>query len=53
MPAGTFEPDNKGNTLMMHAMDNSGIQAQAFAVTVEPRGGSRTPTMPIVMMPAS
>lgn len=53
MPAGTFEPDNKGNTLMMHAMDNSGIQAQAFAVTIEPRGGSHTPTMPIVMMPAS
>jgi anti-sigma-K factor RskA len=53
MPAGTFEPDNKGNTLMMHAMENSGIPAQAFAVTVEPRGGSQTPTMPIVMMPAS
>ncbi|HKW75070.1 MAG TPA: anti-sigma factor [Terriglobales bacterium] len=53
MPAGTFEPDKKGNTLMMHAMDSSGIQAQAFAVTVEPRGGSQTPTMPIVMMPAS
>jgi hypothetical protein len=53
MPAGTFEPDNKGNTLMMHAMNDSGIQVQAFAVTVEPRGGSQTPTMPIVMMPAS
>lgn len=53
MPAGTFEPDPKGNTLMMHAMDNPGIQAQAFAVTIEPRGGSQTPTMPIVMMPAS
>ena len=53
MPAGTFEPDNKGNTLMMHAMESPGTQAQAFAVTIEPRGGSQTPTMPIVMMPAS
>ncbi len=53
MPAGTFEPDPKGNTLMMHAMDNPGTQAQAFAVTIEPRGGSTSPTMPIVMMTAS
>ncbi|HEX5433945.1 MAG TPA: anti-sigma factor [Candidatus Angelobacter sp.] len=53
MAAGTFEPDKKGNTLMLHAMENPGIQAEAFAVTIEPRGGSRTPTMPMVMMPTS
>jgi anti-sigma-K factor RskA len=52
MPAGTFTPDDKGSTLMMHAMDNGGIEAKAFAVTVEPRGGSQSPTMPIVMAPA-
>ena len=38
MAAGTFEPDKKGNTLMLHAMENPGIQAEAFAVTIEPRG---------------
>jgi hypothetical protein len=52
MPAGTFTPDANGSTMMMHAMDNGGIQAKAFAVTIEPRGGSQTPTMPIQFAPA-
>ena len=52
MPAGTFTPDPKGGTMMMHAMENGGIEAKAFAVTVEPRGGSQSPTMPIVLAPA-
>jgi hypothetical protein len=52
MPAGTFTPDPKGGTMMMHAMENGGIEARAFAVTVEPRGGSQSPTMPIVLAPA-
>jgi anti-sigma-K factor RskA len=52
MPAGTFTPDPKGGTMMMHAMESGGIEAKAFAVTVEPRGGSQSPTMPIVLAPA-
>jgi Anti-sigma-K factor rskA len=52
MAAGTFTPDPKGGTMMMHAMETGGIQAKAFAVTVEPRGGSQSPTMPIVLAPA-
>jgi len=52
MPAGTFRIDPKGSALMMHAMDSEGIQAKAFAITVEPAGGSQTPTMPIVLAPA-
>jgi hypothetical protein len=52
MPAGTFSPDVKGSTMMMHAMESGGIQAKAFAVTIEPRGGSQTPTMPIQFAPA-
>jgi Anti-sigma-K factor rskA len=52
MPAGTFTPDPKGGTMMMHAMESGGIEARAFAVTVEPRGGSQSPTMPIVLAPA-
>jgi Anti-sigma-K factor rskA len=53
MPAGTFTPDPKGGTMMMHAMESGGVEAKAFAVTVEPRGGSKSPTMPIVLAPAS
>jgi hypothetical protein len=52
MPAGTFRIDPKGSALMMHAMENEGIQAKAFAITVEPAGGSQTPTMPVVLAPA-
>ena len=37
---------------MLHAMQDGGIQAKAFAVTIEPRGGSPTPTMPIQFAPA-
>ncbi|HET9180886.1 MAG TPA: anti-sigma factor [Candidatus Angelobacter sp.] len=52
MPAGTFSPDQKGGALMLHAMEDGGVEARAFAVTIEPRGGSRTPTMPIQFAPA-
>jgi anti-sigma-K factor RskA len=51
MPAGTFWPDNGGSRMMMHTMETEGIDAKAFAVTVEPAGGSATPTMPIVLAP--
>jgi hypothetical protein len=51
MSAGWFKPDSKGNGMMFHKM-SAGIAAKGFAVTVEPPGGSRTPTMPIVMEPA-
>jgi hypothetical protein len=49
MPAGTFRIDNKGSAMMMHAMETEGIQARAFAITVEPAGGSKAPTSPIMM----
>jgi anti-sigma-K factor RskA len=52
MPAGTFSPDQKGSALMLHAMADGAIEAKAFAVTIEPRGGSKTPTMPIQFAPA-
>ncbi len=52
MPAGTFTPDPNGSTMMMHAMESGGIEARAFAVTVEPRGGSQSPTSPVMMAPA-
>lgn len=52
MAAGWFKPDGKGNGMMFHKM-SAGILAKGFAVTVEPAGGSQTPTMPIVMEPAA
>ncbi|HYL93302.1 MAG TPA: anti-sigma factor, partial [Alphaproteobacteria bacterium] len=51
MPAGTFMPDANGSALMDHVM-SAGIDAKAFAITMEPEGGSLTPTMPIVLAPA-
>jgi len=51
MPAGWFKPDGKGNGMMFHKM-SAGVIAKGFAVTIEPAGGSQTPTMPIVMEPA-
>jgi anti-sigma-K factor RskA len=52
MPCGTFPIDSKGNGMMMHSMEYGGVDAKAFAVTIEPVGGSETPTMPIVYAPA-
>lgn len=52
MPAGWFKPDGKGNGMMFHKM-SSGFSAKGFALTIEPAGGSQTPTMPIVMEPAA
>jgi anti-sigma-K factor RskA len=52
MAAGWFKPDGKGNGMMFHKMA-SGIPAKGFAVTIEPPGGSQTPTPPIVMEPAA
>jgi hypothetical protein len=52
MSAGWFKPDGKGNGMMFHKM-TAGIPAKGFAITIEPAGGSQTPTMPIVMEPAA
>jgi len=53
MPAGWLKPDGQGNGMAMHKMHAPGISAKGFAVTVEDSPGSDTPTMPIVMEPAS
>lgn len=52
MPAGWFKPDNQGHGMIFHHMKSSGITAKGFAVTIEPSGGSETPTMPIKFSPA-
>ena len=52
MPAGWFKPDAKGNGMIFHTLAASGIDAKGFAVTIEPAGGSQSPTMPIKFAPA-
>jgi anti-sigma-K factor RskA len=52
MPAGWFKPDAKGNGMIFHTLASAGIGAKGFAVTIEPAGGSQTPTMPIKFAPA-
>jgi anti-sigma-K factor RskA len=50
MPAGTFKPDPQGNAMVMMPPMMTGVEARTFAVTIEPEGGSATPTMPMVLV---
>jgi hypothetical protein len=50
MPAGMFKPDARGSATVMNPPLPAGMEAKAFAVTVENEAGASTPTMPIVMM---
>ena len=50
MPAGMFTPDPRGNAMLMMPPMSPGVQAQTFAVTIEPAGGSPNPTMPMVLV---
>jgi anti-sigma-K factor RskA len=52
IPAGVFKPDARGSAIVVHPPLPSGVEAKAFAITVEPEAGSSSPTMPIVMMGA-
>jgi len=49
MPAGMFTPNAHGSAMVINPPLPPGMEAKAFAVTVEPEAGSSTPTMPIVM----
>lgn len=49
IPAGTFKPDARGNASLMISNLSKGIEAAGFGVTIEPEGGSKTPTMPIIL----
>jgi anti-sigma-K factor RskA len=50
IPAGVFKPDKRGNATVVNPPLPSGIEAKAFAITIEPEEGSTTPTMPIKMI---
>jgi hypothetical protein len=50
--AGVFKPDDHGNAIMMDHKMPEGVQAKAFAITIENQQGSDKPTSPIVLMGA-
>ena len=52
IPAGMFKPDARGSATVVEPPLPGGVEAKAFAITVEPEQGSSAPTMPIVMMGA-
>jgi len=52
IPAGVFKPDAHGSATVINPPLPPGVQAKAFAITVEPETGSSAPTMPIVLMGA-
>jgi hypothetical protein len=52
IPAGVFKPDGHGGAMVINPPIPTGVEAKAFAITIEPEQGSTTPTMPIVMVGA-
>lgn len=50
IPAGMFKPDARGSATVVNPPLPAGMEAKAFAITVENEAGATTPTMPIVMM---
>jgi anti-sigma-K factor RskA len=52
IPAGVFKPDAHGSATVINPPLPAGVQAKAFAITVEPEGGSSAPTLPVVMFGA-
>ena len=49
IPAGTFHPDDQGNASVIMLDLPRGVAAKAFGVTIEPDGGSESPTPPIIL----
>jgi anti-sigma-K factor RskA len=50
IPAGVFKPDEHGNAVVMDRPMPEGVQATAFAITVEKEEGSDKPTSAIILM---
>jgi hypothetical protein len=49
IPAGTFKPDARGYASVMLPELPKGVAAGSFGVTIEDDGGSKSPTLPIVL----
>ncbi len=52
IPAGVFKPDAHGSATVVNPPLPAGVEAKAFAVTVENEAGSPVPTSPILMVGA-
>ena len=50
IPAGVFKPNAHGSATVVNPPLPAGVEAKAFAITIEPESGSLSPTMPIVMV---
>ena len=53
IPAGTFQPDARGNASVIMPSLPKGVPAKAFGITIEDESGATTPTMPIIMAGAT
>jgi anti-sigma-K factor RskA len=49
VPAGMFKPDAHGSGSIVNPPLPAGLEAKAFAITIENEAGSPTPTSPILM----
>lgn len=49
IPAGLFKPDADGNASLVMPDMPKGVHAKGFGITVEDEGGSKQPTLPIVL----
>ena len=49
MPGKTFVPDRTGNVVLKDELPRDAIDANVFAITVEPESGSNAPTSPIYL----
>lgn len=52
IPAGLFKADAHGSGSILNPPLRPGLEAKAFAITVEPEGGSAAPTSQIIMLGA-
>jgi anti-sigma-K factor RskA len=52
VPAGVFKPDSRGSATVVQPPLPAGVEAKAFAITIEPEQGSAAPTSPILMLGA-
>jgi len=50
--AGVFKPDEHGNAVVMDHLMPEGVEAKAFAITIENEEGSEKPTSPVVLVGA-
>lgn len=50
--AGVFKPDAHGSATVVNPPLPLGVEAKAFAITIEPQAGSSAPTSPVIMLGA-